>query len=107
MIKVLLLFSGILKVDDLEYRVCWSVPTERSVATINAHSMEYLDLLAGLDGTIEEHFYGFCDRVAKLQNHLDSIHDVILREVLMYEADAIKDIFKSPNDIPMVITYRK
>jgi hypothetical protein len=61
--------KGVLKVDDLEYRVCWSVPTERSLATINAHSMEYMDISAGLVGTQNEHFKKYCDRLTELQKY--------------------------------------
>lgn len=95
--------KGVLKVDDIEYRVCWSVPTERSVATINAHSMEYLELSAGLIGTQEEHYNKFRDRVKELQNYMGYIKYVTLREILEQEVSAINDVFKSKNDIPLII----
>lgn len=71
--------KGVLKVDYMEYRVCWSVPTERSTATLNAHSMEYLDLAAGLVGTQAEDLREFCKKIIALKDHIDNIKDVYLK----------------------------
>ncbi|HKR57435.1 MAG TPA: hypothetical protein VJR67_01040 [Candidatus Nitrosopolaris sp.] len=96
--------KGVLRDDDLEYRVCWSVPTERSLATINAHSMEYMDLSAGLIGTQNEHFKKYRDRLTELQNYVnESISEVTLRYILLQGVSEISHIFKTPEDIPVVI----
>ncbi len=96
--------KGVLRVDDLEYRVCWSVPTERTLATINAHSMEYMDLSAGLVGTQNEHFKKYCERITELQNYInENIREVTLRYILLQEVSEISHIFKTSDDIPLVI----
>ena len=96
--------KGVLKVDDIEYRVCWSVPTERSVATINAHSMEYLDLSAGLVGKQSEHSKEFYKKIAELQKYIvDNIRDVYLKEILDVKIEEILNTHKSTNNIPLVI----
>jgi hypothetical protein len=96
--------KGVLRVDDLEYRVCWSVPTERTLATINAHSMEYMDLSAGLVGTQIEHFKKYCERLTELQNYVNEcVREVTLRYTLLQEVSEISHIFKTSDDIPLVI----
>jgi hypothetical protein len=96
--------KGVLRVDDLEYRVCWSVPTERTLATINAHSIEYMDLSAGLAGTQNEHFKKYCERLTELQNYVnENIREVILRDTILQEVSVISHIFKTSDDIPLVI----
>ena len=96
--------KGVLRIDDLEYRVCWSVPTERTLATINAHSMEYMDLSAGLVGTQNEHFKKYCERLTELQNYVnESIREVTLRYILLQQVSEISHIFKTSDDIPLVI----
>jgi hypothetical protein len=96
--------KGVLRVDDLEYRVCWSVPSERALATINAHSMEYMDLSAGLVGTQNEHFKKYCERLTELQKYVnESVREVTLRDILLQGVSEISHIFETSDDIPLVI----
>ncbi|MGB6671753.1 MAG: hypothetical protein WBE34_04910, partial [Candidatus Nitrosopolaris sp.] len=95
--------KAVLMLDDLEYRVCWSVPTERSVAAINSNSMEYIDLSAGLIGPQYEHFKEFCERVNRLEDYIKSIKETTLKDILLLEVKKVKDLFKSSTDIPLVI----
>jgi len=41
--------KGILKINNLEEKICWSIPSEKYKMTINAGSVEYLDLCAFVD----------------------------------------------------------
>lgn len=95
--------KGVLKVDDIEYRVCWSIPTERSVVTINAHSMEYLDLSAGLIGSQSELFKKFCENITKLKAHIGIGLDTYQKSILQEQVNEILNITDSPNKIPLVI----
>lgn len=95
--------KGVLKVDDMEYRVCWSIPTERSVVTINADSMEYLDLSAGLIGTQSDHFKKLCENISNLKKHIEYGLDLYQKSILEEQVNEILNKIDSPSKIPLVV----
>ena len=66
--------------------------------------MEYIDLSAGLVGPQNEHFKKYCERLTELQNYVnENIREVTLRDILLQEVSVISHIFKTSEDIPLVI----
>jgi hypothetical protein len=96
--------KGIFKIADKEEKVCWSVPTERYKMTINAHSMEYLDLCAILDGDQAAIFNEFCASISKLRSFVENMStDVYHREALLVKINEYSGKHKPAVDIPMII----
>jgi hypothetical protein len=46
--------KGILKMNNMEEKICWYVPSEKYKMTINVDSIEYLDVCAVLNGDANE-----------------------------------------------------
>jgi hypothetical protein len=63
--------TGILKIDGKEEKFCWQVPTERYTMTINADSIEYLDVCAILERNSEEVFADLKMFVSKFGDEKD------------------------------------
>ncbi len=93
--------KGILNIGNEEVKVYWSAFDERDSMTINAHSLEYLDLFAIVDGEPSEIFNNLSDNISKLKNY---IADTSLRESLNANIEAISTRYKSAQDIPRIIT---
>jgi hypothetical protein len=86
--------KGIIKINETEEKICWYVPNERYKMTINADSIEYLDICAVLNGDPELIFNNLYNKVEKeLGNGA--------------EANTVKNYveknYKNYNDIPAVI----
>ena len=95
--------KGILSKDSEELKVCWSIPSERYRMTVNAHSMEYLDLCGVLDGEASTIHTELQTTLSELKKHVDGFHDVSLRTPLSLEIDEYIANNKSVEDIPLII----
>lgn len=71
--------------------------------TINAHSMEYLDLCGVLDGEPSTIHTELQTTLSELKKHVDGFHDVSLRIPLSLEIDEYIANNKSVEDIPLII----
>jgi hypothetical protein len=98
--------KGILNVGNEEVKVYWSAFDERDSMTINAHSIEYLDLFAILDGEPSEIFNSLSENISKLKSYINNqtFTDTSLRQSLNANIEAISARYKSAEDIPRIIT---
>ena len=71
--------------------------------TVNAHSMEYLDLCGVLDGEASTIHTELQTTLSELKKHVDGFHDVSLRTPLSLEIDEYIANNKSVEDIPLII----
>jgi hypothetical protein len=62
--------KGILNIGNEEVKVYWSAFDERDSMTINAHSLEYLDLFAMVDGELSEIFNNLSENISKLRSYV-------------------------------------
>jgi hypothetical protein len=98
--------KGILNIGNEELKVYWSAFDERDGMTINAHSVEYLDLFAIVDGEPSEIFNSLSENISKLKSYINSetFTDTSLRQGLNARIEALSSRFKSAEDIPRIIT---
>lgn len=77
--------KGILVKEEVkgkeEMKVCWSIPSERYRMTINAHSMEYLDLCGVLEGKRSQILMDLKYNISKLKEYLDTEGSKTLGEI--------------------------
>ena len=98
--------KGILNIGNEEVKVYWSAFDERDSMTINAHSVEYLDLFAIVDGEPSEIFSSLSENISKLKSYINSetFTDTSLRQSLNARIEALSSRYKSAEDIPRIIT---
>jgi hypothetical protein len=98
--------KGILNIGNEEVKVYWSAFEERDSMTINAHSVEYLDLFAIVDGEPSEIFNTLSENISKLKTYINSqtFTDTSLRQNLNGRIEAVLTRYKSAEDIPRIIT---
>jgi len=98
--------KGILNIGNEEVKVYWSAFDERDSTTINAHSVEYLDLFAIVDGEPSEIFNRLSENISKLKGYInsDTFTDTSLRQSLNARIEALSSRYKSAEDIPRIIT---
>jgi hypothetical protein len=96
--------KGILRIGNDEVKVYWYafLPSEIEGMTINSRSVEYLDLFAIFDGEVSEVFNSLSENISKLKSYVNN--DPSLRQVLSARVDVISNKYKSPEDIPQIIT---
>jgi hypothetical protein len=97
--------KGILNIGNEELKVYWSAFDERDGMTINAHSVEYLDLFAIVDGEPSEIFNSLSENISKLKTYINSetFTDTSLRQGLNSRIEALSSRYKSAKDIPRII----
>jgi hypothetical protein len=86
--------KGIIKINETEEKICWYVPNERYKMTINADSIEYLDICAVLNGDPELIFKNLYNKVEKEFGNSGEANTV---------KNSIERSYKNYNDIPAVI----
>jgi hypothetical protein len=93
-------------IGNEEVKVYWSAFDERDSMTINAHSAEYLDLFAIVDGEPSEIFNNLSENISKLKSYINSekFTDTSLRQSLNARIEALSARYKSAEDIPRIIT---
>src|SRR5215831_662149 len=98
--------KGILNIGNEEVKVYWSAFDERDSTIINAHSVEYLDLFAIVDGEPSEIFNRLSENISKLKSYInsDTFTDTSLRQSLNARIEALSTRYKSAEDIPRIIT---
>jgi hypothetical protein len=98
--------KGILNIGNEEVKVYWSAFDERDSMTINAHSIEYLDLFAIVDGKPSGIFNSLSENISKLKSYVNSetFTDTSLRQSLNTRIEALSTRYKSAQDIPRIIT---
>src|SRR5215469_5723349 len=98
--------KGILNIGNEEVKVYWSAFDERDSMTINAHSVEYLDLFAIVYGDPSEIFNSLSENISKLKSYInsDTFTDTSLRQSLNARIDGLSSRYKSAEDIPRIIT---
>ncbi len=94
--------KGILNIGNEEVKVYWSAFDERDSMTINAHSAEYLDLFAIVDGEPSEIFNNLSENISKLRSYINS--DTSLRQSVNARIEPLLARYKSAEDIPRIIT---
>jgi hypothetical protein len=73
--------------------------------TSNAHSAEYLDLFAIVDGEPSEIFNNLSENILKLKSYINqTLTDTSLRQSLNANIEALSARYKSAEDIPRIIT---
>jgi len=85
--------KGILRNNNIDEKICWSVPTERYIMVINSHSEEYLDICAFLKETPE---YIYEQLRKKISDFGDDEPSAGARAL-------IESIYKQVEDIPIII----
>ena len=100
--------KGMLNIGKEEVKVYWSAFDERDGITINAHSIEYLDLFAIVDVEPSEIFNSSSENISKLKSYINSetFTDISLRQGLNTRIKALSNRYKSAEDIPRMITQR-
>ena len=98
--------KGILNIGNEEVKVYWSAFDERDSMTINAHSVEYLDLFAIVDGEPSEIFISLSENISKLKSYINTqtFTDTSLSQSLNTRIEALSTRYKSVEDIPRIIT---
>lgn len=98
--------KGILNIGNEEVKVYWSAFDERDSMTINAHSVEYLDLFAIVDGEPSEIFNSLSENISKLKSYINSetFADASLSQSLNAKIETLSSRYKSSEDIPRIIT---
>lgn len=98
--------KGILNIGNEKVKVYWSAFDERDSMTINAHSVEYLDLFVIVDGEPSEIFNNLSENISKLKSYINSqmFTDTSLRQSLNVRTEALSTRYKSAEDIPRIIT---
>jgi hypothetical protein len=98
--------KGILNIGNEELKVFWSAFDEKDGMTINAHSVEYLDLFAIVEGETSEIFNSLSENISKLKSYVnsDTFTDTSLRQGLSARIEALSSRYKSAEDIPRIIT---
>lgn len=101
--------KGILNIGNEEVKVYWSAFDERDSMTINAHSVEYLDLFAIVDREPSEIFSNLSENISKLKSYINSetFADVSLRQSINAKIETLSSRYKSSEDIPRIITKCK
>jgi len=99
--------KGILNIGNEEVKVYWSAFDERDSMTINAHSVEYLDLFAIVDGEPSEIFNRLSENISKLKSYInsDTFTDTSLRQSFNAGIEALSSRYTSAEDIPRIITH--
>jgi hypothetical protein len=97
--------KGILNIGNEEVKVYWSAFDERDSMTINAHSVEHLDLFAIVDGEPSGIFNSLSENISKLKSYINSqtFTDTSLRQSLNARIEALSTRYKSTEDIPRII----
>jgi hypothetical protein len=97
--------KGILNIGNEELKVYWSAFDERDGMTINAHSVEYLDLFAIVDEEPSEIFNSLSENISKLKSYINSetFTDTSFRQGLNSRIEALSSRYKSAEDIPRII----
>jgi hypothetical protein len=97
--------KGILNIGNEELKVYWSAFDERDGMTINAHSVEYLDLFAIVDGEPSEIFNSLSENISKLKSYINSetFTDTSFRQGLNSRIEALSSRYTSGEDIPRII----
>jgi hypothetical protein len=100
--------KGTLNIGKDELKVYWSAFDERDAMIINAHSVEYLDLFAIVDGEPSEIFNSLSEKILKLKGYINSetFTDTLLRQSINTRIEALSSRYKSAEDIPRIITQR-
>jgi len=87
--------KGILKIKDMEEKICWYVPSERYKMTINPDSSEYLDVCAVLKDDTKEIYEQLQKRIEKFGDGKNGGAEA--RNIVL-------DLYKTHEDIPIIIT---
>ena len=84
--------KGILNIGNEEVKVYWSAFDERDSTTINAHSVEYLDLFAIVDGEPSDIFSSLSENISKLKSYINSetFTDTPVRQALNARIDVLE-----------------
>ena len=100
--------KGMLNIGKEEVKVYWSAFDERDGITINAHSVEYLDLFAIVDVEPSEIFNSLSENISKLKSYINSetFTDISLSQGLNARIEALSNKYRSAEDIPRMITQR-
>ena len=85
--------KGVLQKDDIEEKLCWTVPKEKYTMTINSHSKESLDICAVLEHNQKEVYL-------LIQNIISKLGDSGPANIAKKD---LKAIYKTPEDIPLII----
>ena len=85
--------KGVLRKDDREEKLCWTVPKEKYTMTINSHSKEFLDICAVLEERSEIVFEQLKTNILNFGSSEQASHD---RQYL-------ESIYRKPEDIPLII----
>lgn len=86
--------KGVLRKDDIEEKLCWTVPQERYTMTINSHSKEFLDVCAILEETPQSIYDQLQTNIAKFGNDGQGVRATYL----------VKSLYSKIQDIPLIIT---
>jgi hypothetical protein len=87
--------KGIIKINKTEEKICWYVPNERYKMTINADSIEYLDICAVLNEDPELIFKNLYNKVEKEFGNSGEAKTV---------KNSIEKSYKNYKDIPAIIS---
>lgn len=87
--------KGMLRKDDMEEKLCWTVPKEKYTMTINSHSQEFLNVCAVLE--------------EKQGVVYDRMKNIILNKMgnsapASRAQQDLESIYSKPEDIPLIIT---
>ncbi len=85
--------KGVLRKDDIEEKLCWTVPKEKYTMTINSHSKETLDVCAILEDNQKEVYLLIQNIISKLGNSGPANR----------AKNDLKTIYRKPEDIPFII----
>jgi hypothetical protein len=88
--------KGVLRIDDIEEKVCWYVDQERYAMTINSHSEEYLDTCAILNETPEQ----VHQRIERVITQTFGVGGRPGAEAAAF----VRRIYNRPEDIPVIIS---
>jgi hypothetical protein len=88
--------KGVLRINDVEEKICWYVDQERYAMTINSHSEEYLDTLAILNEPPEQVYR----RIEEVITQGFGIGGPPGSEAAAF----VRKIYSRPEDIPVIIS---
>jgi hypothetical protein len=88
--------KGVIRIKDVEEKVCWYVDQERYAMTINSHSEEYLDTCAVLNETPEQVY----QRIEEVITQRFGIGGRPGAEAAAF----VREIYGGPEDIPIIIS---
>lgn len=100
--------KGSIVMDGEEEKVCWSIPHERYIITINANDREYLDVCAVLSeherdrSTWLKEIRDRASMIPDIEGYIDKIDYVPTLESFRIRRETLR-VYKSADDIPLII----